>query len=67
MIKIMIVPNRYIQGPGILDETGKYINHLGSKAFVIGGSTALATVKDRIGVSLDRNSMPHRFEIFSGE
>ena len=63
----MIAPNRYIQGPDILDETGRYISHLGSKAFLIGGSTALAAVKERIGVSLDKSSMANRFEVFSGE
>jgi glycerol dehydrogenase len=67
MIKIMVAPNRYIQGPDILKETGKYIAHLGSMAFLIGGSTALHRVKDRIGLSLDEQSIDYRFEVFSGE
>jgi glycerol dehydrogenase-like iron-containing ADH family enzyme len=27
MVRIMIAPNRYIQGPGVIKETAKYIVH----------------------------------------
>ena len=67
MIKMMIAPNRYVQGPRVLKETGKYIAHLGSKVFFIGGPTALSIVKDQIAASLDENSMEYQFEAFSGE
>ncbi len=67
MVKIMIAPNRYIQGPRVLRDTGKYIAHLGSKVFFIGGPTALSTVKDQVSASLDENSMGYQFEAFSGE
>ena len=46
MIKIMIAPNRYVQGPQVMREAGKYIAPLGSKVYVIGGPTALSLVKD---------------------
>ena len=67
MIKIMIAPNRYVQGPRVLEETGKYIYHLGSRVFLIGGPTALSIVKDQIAESLDRTSIEYQFEAFSGE
>ena len=67
MIRIMIAPNRYIQGPNVLKETGKYIVHLGSKVFFIGGPTALSAVKDQVSASLKENSMEYQFEAFSGE
>jgi len=67
MVKIMIAPNRYIQGPRVLRDTGKYIAHLGSKVFFIGGPTALSTIKDQVSASLDENSMGYQFEAFSGE
>ena len=67
MIRIMIAPNRYIQGPNVLKETGKYIVHLGSKVFFIGGPTALSIVKDQVSASLKENSMESLFEAFSGE
>ncbi len=67
MIKIMIAPNRYIQGPRVLKETGKHIVHLGSKVYFIGGPTALSIVKDQVCASLNENSMEYQFEAFSGE
>ena len=48
MIKIMIAPNRYVQGPRVLRDTGKYMAPLGSKVFIIGGPTALSLVKDNM-------------------
>ena len=67
MTRIMIAPNRYIQGPRILGETGKHIVHLGSRVFIIGGPTALSIVQDQVSASLDENSMQYQFEAFSGE
>jgi glycerol dehydrogenase len=67
MIRIMIAPNRYIQGPGILKEAGKYIVHLGSRVLLIGGPSALATVKEQISSSLREHTMDYRIETFSGE
>ncbi|NVL92467.1 MAG: glycerol dehydrogenase [Desulfobacterales bacterium] len=67
MIKIMISPNRYIQGPRVLKETGKYIVHLGSKGFFIGGLTALSIVQKQVSASLKEHSMEYQFEAFSGE
>jgi glycerol dehydrogenase len=67
MIKIMIAPNRYIQGPRVLEETGQYIAHLGSRVFLIGGRTALSIVKDQVSASLKENSMEYQVEAFSGE
>ncbi len=67
MVKIMIAPNRYIQGPRVLKDTGMYIVHLGSKVFFIGGPTALSTAQDQISASLKEYSMEYQFEAFSGE
>lgn len=67
MVKIMIAPNRYIQGSRVLEETGKHIAHLGSRVFFIGGPTALSIVRDQVSPSLDENSMQYQFEAFSGE
>jgi glycerol dehydrogenase len=67
MAKILIAPNRYIQGPRVLSETGKHIAHLGSKVFIVGGPTALATVQDQVSASLKGYSIECQFEPFSGE
>ena len=67
MAKILIAPNRYIQGPRVLRDTGKYIAHLGSKVFFVGGPTALARVQDQVSASLKGHSIKCQFEPFSGE
>jgi glycerol dehydrogenase len=67
MVKIMIAPNRYVQGPGIINETAQYIGHLGSIFFFIGGPTALSIIKERVSASLSERSLKYHFEEFSGE
>jgi glycerol dehydrogenase len=67
MIKIMTAPNRYIQGYGIIGDFGKYISPLGSKPFVIGGKTALSTIRERVSKSVAEHSMECDFAVFSGK
>ena len=67
MVKIMIAPNRYIQGPGIIKEVAKYVVHLGSNYFFIGGPTALSIIRDTVSMSLDAKSLKYHFENFTGE
>jgi glycerol dehydrogenase len=67
MVKIMVAPSRYIQGPRVLKETGSYIAHLGSKVFFIAGQTALSTVQEQVAASLKGHSMEYQFEAHSGE
>jgi glycerol dehydrogenase len=67
MVKIMIAPNRYIQGPGVTKEIAKYIAHLGSNFYFIGGPTALATIKEKVSGSLNERSLKYHFEEFKGE
>src|SRR5208283_1977876 len=66
MVKIMIAPNRYVQGPGVLGETGKHIGHLGSKVFFVAGPVAWSIVKEQIESSLAGSSMTYRYEGFTG-
>jgi len=35
MVRIMIAPNRYVQGPLVLAEAAKYVAHLGSKVVFV--------------------------------
>lgn len=67
MIKIMIAPSRYVQGPGVLKEIGNYILPLGSRVFFIGGPNALSTGQEQISASLNEKAIEYRFEAFSGE
>ena len=67
MTKIMIAPNRYIQGPHVLREIGKYIMHLGKRVYFIGGPSALSAVEKEASKGLDEYSIAYHFERFSGE
>jgi glycerol dehydrogenase len=66
MVRIMIAPNRYVQGPRVLTDTAKYINHLGSKVFFVADPLAWSIVEGSISKSLSDSSMPFRFEFFEG-
>ncbi len=66
MHTIMIAPNRYIQGPGVLNQIGDHIRHLGQKAFFIGGSTAISIVKDCATENLKENDIQCQMETFKG-
>ncbi len=66
MVKIMVAPNRYIQGPGVLKEAGRYIMHLGSRVFFVGGPTALSAVQEQVSASLEEHPMEYHFEAFPG-
>lgn len=66
MTKIMIAPNRYIQGPGVLGEIGNHIGHLGSRVLFVSGNTAWNTVKEHITNSLAESSIAYHHEPFSG-
>jgi glycerol dehydrogenase len=67
MVKIMIAPNRYVQGPGVIEEAAKYIVYLGSNFFFIGGPTALSMTREKISASLSEKSLKYHFEEFHGE
>ena len=67
MIKIMIAPSRYIQGPGVLRDIGQYICALGSRVFIIGGPKALSVGQEPISAGLNEKALAFRFEEFSGE
>ncbi len=66
MLKILTAPGRYIQGYGIMKDFGKYISHLGSKPFLVGGKTALSIVKESVTKSASEHSIECGFAIFSG-
>ena len=67
MVKIMIAPNRYIQGPEVIKETAKYIAHLGTNFFFIGGPTTLSVIREKVSASLSERLLRYHFEEFRGE
>jgi glycerol dehydrogenase len=67
VIKTLTAPNRYIQGYGAIRDFAKYTVHLGSRPFIIGGKTALSTVRDSVLKSAAENRMECEFAVFSGK
>jgi glycerol dehydrogenase len=50
-------PALYIQGPDSSKDTGKYCGHLGKKAFIMGGNTALNITQEGVENSLSENGV----------
>jgi glycerol dehydrogenase len=67
MVRIFTSPSRYIQGYNVIKDFGKYVSHLGSKPFIIGGKTALSTIRESVSKSVAENDMECDFAIFSGK
>jgi glycerol dehydrogenase len=55
--RTFISPARYVQGKGIIEEAGYYINLWSCNPFLIGGSKAVAVVKDSLQLSLQREGL----------
>ena len=64
---IMGAPNRYIQGPGLIDRVGEIIGQLGDRFFLFGDQTALPLYGDRLVRSLQDMHKSYRVETFRGE
>ena len=67
MSKVMISPNRYVQGAGAIHEIGDHVKNLGTKGLVFGGKTGLASVKASIEASFLNNGLELVTEQFGGE
>ena len=67
MVKIMIAPSRYIQGPGVLAEAGKHVRHLGSRFFVVGDSIALGFMGESLSAALSKDGLTCLINPFTGK
>lgn len=67
MSKVMIAPGRYVQGEGALNEAGKYLAALGTKALITGGERGVASCRNILEESLKESGIPAIFEKFRGE
>lgn len=66
MTRIMIAPNRYIQGPGVLKEAARYLMHLGSRAFIVCDPVAWSSIEGAIAASFDDSCIRYACESFAG-
>ena len=53
----LVLPGHYIQGKGAIYHLGKMGRPLGTRAYVIGGATALSVAGDRVRRSLESNGI----------
>jgi glycerol dehydrogenase len=67
MSKIMISPNRYVQGAGAIHEIGTQVKIFGTKALAIGGSHGLAKVQAAVEQSFSSSGISLEIEKFGGE
>ncbi len=56
-VRKMVTPSLYLQGKGAVYYLGQKAQAYGNRAFVIGGSTALSVVGDKIRKSLESNGI----------
>jgi len=57
-VRKVILPARYVQGPGVLSQLGAFVKQLGERPFVISGRTAFSKVKARVQASLLAAGVP---------
>ncbi len=67
MKKILIAPNRYVQGPGVLQHLGEQVKPLGDHALVTGGKTTFSVAREAVAASLEAQGIRATFEPFRGE
>lgn len=66
MTRIMIAPNRYIQGPGVLGEAARHLVHLGSRAFFVCDPVAWAAVSEKIAKGFADRGLQYVCDFSSG-
>ena len=57
-VRKVILPARYIQGPGVISQLGAFVKQHGERPFVISGRTAFSKVKARVQASLLAAGVP---------
>ncbi|WP_319548196.1 glycerol dehydrogenase [Desulfogranum marinum] len=67
MSRMLLAPNRYVQGAGAISEIGEHVISMGSKALITGGKTALETCGEQLKESLTEKGLAFYQETFAGE
>lgn len=60
-------PYKYLQGPGLMDELGKHVEHIGKNFLILGSKTILKKKQDSIKKSFDDSNLKCDFVLFGGE
>jgi len=67
VIKALISPKKYLQGPGVLKDIGKHASRLGKSMLIVGGPTALRCTRETMEQSFREKEVECAFETFNGE
>jgi glycerol dehydrogenase len=67
MIRALVAPRRYVQGPGALAEAGKLVSRIGTHALVLWGPNAKAAAGGDLVASLGAAGVEAVPFLFSGE
>jgi len=54
----LILPAKYLQGPGVLSQLGAHVRQHGERPFAVGGATAFSKIRARIQASLLAAGVP---------
>ena len=54
----IILPSKYIQGPGVLGQLGAFVKQYGERPYAVGGRTGFSKVKARVQASLLAAGVP---------
>lgn len=67
MARVIISPNKYVQGPGELANVASYAEKLGKKAFILISESGIKRVGGIIDGSFAASESTYVFETFNGE
>ena len=67
MVRTFIAPNKYIQGPHVLENVGEYASKLGNKVLVLISSGGKKRFGAAIEKSLEEAGLEFVVEVFNGE
>ena len=57
-VRKVILPAKYVQGPGVISQLGAFVKQHGERPFVVSGKTSYSKVKSRIQASLLAAGVP---------
>ncbi len=67
MAKVIISPNKYVQGAGVISEIGTYTKNLGDKVLVLISESGLKRTGDVLNTSFSGAGCTVVYEAFNGE
>ena len=67
MVRTFIAPNKYIQGPHVLEQVGNYTAKLGNRVLVLISAGGKKRFGEAVEKSLAENNLEAVIEVFSGE